>query len=140
MPRPQKLRKVCAVPRHSYFPPSSTQDESAAVELTVDEYETIHLIDLKGFTQEQCAKQMDVARSTVQTIYQSARIKLAICLVNGRALAVSGGGYQICEYSDSCRCQGCDRRSCDQPCSRDYQCKNGMANESAELMNGCASV
>ena len=102
MSRPQKLRKVRAAPRHIYFPPSTTQYESTAVEMTVDEYETIHLIDLQGFTQQQCAIQMAVARSTVQTIYQSARMKLAICLINGRALVISGGDYQICEQDDDC--------------------------------------
>ena len=41
--------------------------------MTVDEYEAIRLIDLLGFTQEECAKQMSVARTTVQGIYAEAR-------------------------------------------------------------------
>jgi predicted DNA-binding protein (UPF0251 family) len=36
--------------------------------MTVEEYETIRLIDLLGYMQEQCADQMHVARTTVQRI------------------------------------------------------------------------
>ena len=31
--------------------------------MTVDEYETLRLIDLEGFTQEECARQMNVAHN-----------------------------------------------------------------------------
>ena len=46
--------------------------------MTVDEYESIRLIDLEGLTQEEAALQMEVGRSTVQSIYNSARRKLAL--------------------------------------------------------------
>ena len=102
MPRPQKWRKVCAAPRCTRFSPANGQGEHGVVEMTVDEYETIRLIDSEGFTQEQCADQMEVARTTVQSIYQNARKKLADCLVNSRALIIVGGEYRICERGGSC--------------------------------------
>ncbi len=65
--------------------------------MSVDEYETIRLIDLEGYNQEECAKQMNVARTTVQGIYARARVKIAKSLVNGKALVINGGNYQLCD-------------------------------------------
>ena len=72
----------------------------SAVELTLEEYETIRLIDWLDCTQEQCADQMGVARTTVQMIYNSARKKLAEALVNGLPLRIEGGAYQLCDGNE----------------------------------------
>ncbi len=78
--------------------------------MSVDEYETIRLIDHQGFTQEECAKQMNVARTTAQSMYARARKKLADCLVNGKALRIKGGNVEICSgLEKTCRCGGCKR-------------------------------
>ena len=74
---------------------------SGEVLMSIDEYETIRLIDLEGFTQEMCAEQMKVARTTVQWIYNQARQKLADALVNAKRLRIEGGDYQICGGSDN---------------------------------------
>lgn len=111
MARPRKWRKVCMLPGCTSFGPHS-QGSGEALVMTVDEYETIRLIDWEGLTQEQCAEQMEVARTTVQAIYAAARKKLAECLVCGHRLTIDGGEYQICEHrSHSCG-QSCCRRRC----------------------------
>lgn len=91
MSRPQKCRRVCTLPRCGGFRPMEDAPWSGTVTLGVDEYEVIRLIDLEGLTQEQCAVQMEVARTTVTGIYLSARRKLAQALVERKALAVEGG-------------------------------------------------
>lgn len=111
MPRPRKWRKVRSLPENNKFGPLGVNaDESNCVKMTVDEYETIRLIDLEGFTQEECAKQMNVARTTVQSIYANARKKIAQSLVNGKILLIAGGEYRLCEeFGNGCG-RGCHRR------------------------------
>ena len=91
MPRPCKRRRVCGHPSCGRFGPAEQARGQPEVLMGLDEFETIRLIDLEGLTQEQCAAQMNVARTTVQAIYGTARRKLAQCLVNGRALVIEGG-------------------------------------------------
>lgn len=98
MPRPCKRRRICAMPRCGRFGPmQGTDAPHRVITMTVDEFESIRLIDLEGMTQEQCAMQMNVARTTAQAIYNSARVKLAECLVRERELSIEGGEYTLCE-------------------------------------------
>lgn len=77
--------------------------------MTLDEYEVIRLIDLEGLTQEQCSEQMEVARTTVQAIYASARKALAQCIVEGHPLQIGGGDVRFCEHRNSSCGNGCCR-------------------------------
>ena len=111
MPRPRKCRKVCAMPPRSQFAPVEGELAGEAVVLTVDEYEAIRLIDRERHTQEECAGRMNVARTTVQQIYDSARGKLAAALVEGRPLRIEGGEYRLCDGSGpDCGGEYCRRR------------------------------
>jgi len=107
MPRPCRRRRVCAPPGCGRFCPAEGGGARQAVSMTLEEYETIRLIDLCGMTQEQCARQMDVARTTAQAIYADARRKLAECLVNGRELVIGGGEYRLCtgQPGPGCSCR-----------------------------------
>ena len=110
MPRPMKRRKVCCLPESNKFGPLDlTLGDQDFVNMTVDEYETIRLIDLKGFNQEECAKQMNIARTTVQGIYIEARRKLAESLVNGKVLMIEGGKYRLCDGLGNGCGHGCHR-------------------------------
>ena len=102
MPRPRKSRKVCHFPRNLSFSPTELIGEKKTISLTVDEYETIRLIDLEGFSQEECGKWLGVARTTVQMIYTCARKKLAQMLVEGRPLRIEGGDYRLCDGAKEC--------------------------------------
>lgn len=106
MPRPQKKRYVCCEPKNDEFVPDGRSSGEKVV-LTVDEYESLRLIDLEGYTQERCAEQMQVSRTTVQGVYDAARKKVADALVNGKRLLIRGGDYVTCgRYEASCG-RGC---------------------------------
>ena len=111
MPRPKKCRRICALPRCSSFGPLEGAADGR-VEMAVEEYEAIRLMDLLGCTQEGCAEQMGVARSTVQQVYDQARRKLAQALVEGRRLVISGGDYLLCTQAEACAGRDCARRDC----------------------------
>lgn len=103
MPRPHKRRRICAMPGCGRFGPMDGGGaERPVVAMTLDEYESIRLIDLEGLTQEACAESMNVARSTVQAIYNGARTKLAECLVNEKELRIAGGVYVLCGGEAGC--------------------------------------
>lgn len=86
------------------------------INMTVEEYETIRLIDLEGKTQQECSDRMEVARTTVQGIYDVARKKLADALVNGKHLHIGGGDYELCARGGPGHCewrQECPKRRMD---------------------------
>lgn len=106
MPRNAKCRRVCQLPAHCRFSPEQP-GKNEAVELTVEEYETVRLMDYLGFNQESAAAQMGVARTTVQRIYAQARRKLSVFLVEGRPLTIGGGSYTLCPRREGQGCGGC---------------------------------
>ena len=110
MPRPRKSRKVCHFPRSLSFHPKESVADKEPIVLTVDEYETLRLIDREGYSQEACGEWMGVARTTVQMIYSSARKKLADMLVEGRPLQIAGGDYRLCDGAQDCGQKQCFKR------------------------------
>ena len=62
--------------------------------MTVDELETIRLIDKENLSQEECRAQLGVGRTTAQKIYETARKKIADALVLGFEPKIEGGELQ----------------------------------------------
>lgn len=112
MPRPIKRRIVCNLPYFDLYGPIEGDKDSIHnfVIMTIEEFETIRLIDFEGLDQEQCAESMEVARSTIQRIYNEARKKIAEGLITGKTLKIEGGNYSICPEEDKLnRCGHCRR-------------------------------
>ena len=107
MPRPCKKRLVCSNPGEKLFGPKGLPANDV-ITLAVDEYETLRLIDVEGMNQAECARSMNVARSTVQAIYSAARKKLSTALVEDRNILVAGGDFVLCDgETPQCPHKGC---------------------------------
>ncbi|MCX6003793.1 MAG: DUF134 domain-containing protein [Chloroflexi bacterium] len=108
MPRPIKCRRVAFLPGITYFKPAGIPlRELEENLLTIDEIESIRLRDIEDLDQEQCAVKMDISRATFQRILGSARRKIADALLNGKAIKIQGGAFEV--TSLRCKClNGCD--------------------------------
>ncbi len=109
MARPVKLRMVCSRPRFDLFGPTNFE-HNGYIKMSLEEYETIRLIDYNNLTQEECAAFMEVARTTVQKMYDDARNKMAKALIDGKCLKIEGGNHRLC--SEMLYGKTCNRRQC----------------------------
>lgn len=94
MPRCQRCRRVCEMPKHYLFNNAEHTDDT--VNLTIDEFETLRLVDYLKLTHAECSKRMNVSRTTVTEIYELARFKVSQMLVEGKNISISGGNYHLC--------------------------------------------
>ena len=96
MSRPVKCRRVSFFPQARYFQPADIPLIGTAEEcLSLDEVEAIRLKDLEGLEQEQGALRMNVSQPTFQRILTSARRKIAGALLQGKAIRIEGGRFEM---------------------------------------------
>lgn len=104
MPRPQKCRRVAFVPGVTYFKPAGIPMRSLEeIRLSLEEAEALRLKDLEGLEQEPASERMNVSRPTFQRVLTSARRKVADALLNGRAIRIAGGNYEMASHRFRCR-------------------------------------
>jgi predicted DNA-binding protein (UPF0251 family) len=72
------------------------------IRLTVEEAEAIRLKDLEGLEQEEGAERMNISRPTFQRVLASARQKLANALLNGKAIRIEGGNFEMSPHHFRC--------------------------------------
>lgn len=97
MSRIPKLRTVCS--DKEFIFESKPKVTNEYVQLSIEEFETIRLIDYANLRQCECADMMEVARTTVQAIYKKARFKLVDALINQKNIRITGGYYKLCNHS-----------------------------------------
>jgi len=100
MPRPLICRRIAGCARAEFFKPAGIPLSSLEeVRLGHDELEALRLADLEGLYQAEAAEKMGISRQTFGNIIESARRKIADALVNGRALRIQGGSYQMTHHA-----------------------------------------
>ena len=96
MPRPIKWRRVAFIPEATYFKPAGIPMRILQeVSLSVEEAESVRLKDLEGLEQEQGAEKMNISRPTFQRVLGAARQKIADALLNGKAIRIEGGNFEM---------------------------------------------
>jgi len=107
MPRPIKWRRVGSIPEVTYFKPAGIPrrflDEIC---LSVEEVEALRLKDSDGLQQEECAEKMHVSRPTFHRVLESARGKIADALINGKAIRIEGGSFEMMRCRFRCGWDG----------------------------------
>lgn len=84
---------IKGLPRANRFIPASLEGTlilgEEQVEMTLDEYEALRLVDYEGLLQEEAAQRMGVSRGTVWRCLSSARKKVATMLAEGQELVIT---------------------------------------------------
>ncbi|MDY6910903.1 MAG: DUF134 domain-containing protein [Chloroflexota bacterium] len=107
MPRPIKWRRVGFVPEVTYFKPTGIPMRALeAISLSIEELEAIRLKDMEGLQQEECAQGMGISRPTFHRVLGSARSKIVDALVNGKAIRIEGGNFQMTRSRFRCGWDG----------------------------------
>jgi predicted DNA-binding protein (UPF0251 family) len=84
------------MPGVTYFKPAGIPLRSLEeARLSVEEAEAIRLKDLEGLEQEEGAEKMNISRPTFQRVLASARQKIADALLNGKAIRIEGGNFEM---------------------------------------------
>jgi len=96
-------RRVDFLPKVTLFKPAGVPlSQLQEIRISVEEAEAIRLKDIEGLEQEECAQKMNVSRSTFARILLSARQKMAEALLNGKAIRIEGGNYELTKRSFRC--------------------------------------
>jgi predicted DNA-binding protein (UPF0251 family) len=96
MPRPYKRRFVRAEPSVTHYKPRGIPIGALAeVILNIDELEALRVTDHLRLPQKEAAQQLKVSQPTLHRILRAARSKVADALVNGKALRIHGGPYEL---------------------------------------------
>lgn len=89
MARPKRSRTITGFPEYNMFVPDGIP-QRGYIELELDEFEVIRLIDYKSYTHAKCADKMNISRTTVTEIYARARKKIARSIMEGYPLRIEG--------------------------------------------------
>ena len=89
MSRPCKKRRIGGRPNSSYFKPVGIPiKELQEIDINLEEFEAIRLIDFEKMPQEQASKKMQISQPTLSRSLTNARNKIADAIINGKAIKI----------------------------------------------------
>jgi len=93
-------------PVDSFVPEGSPSGDIGYVSLTLEELETVRLVDLLELEQEEASFYMGISRKALWNDLINARKKIASALVYGAGIKIEGGSYMLREGGCCPRCPG----------------------------------
>ena len=99
MARPRKCRRISVNPAVRFYKPQGVPlRQLRVITIKDEELEALSLADGKGLEHEAAAALMNISRSTFSRILAQARMSVATALVEGAAIKIGGGDFQlVCE-------------------------------------------
>lgn len=92
MARPRQKSRIQIPPRiKGFIPLGYYADERKPVQLDLEEYEAIRLLDYEDLSQVEASAYMEVSRPTLTRIYDRARKKIALAITESHQLLIEGG-------------------------------------------------
>lgn len=108
MARPEKNRTILQPPLMKGFKPFGIpRCKVEFVTLTFEEYESIRLVNYENLEQKEAATLMNVSRPTLTRIYNKALKTITKAFVEGKAIVIDGGNYELSQ--DWYRCRKCHK-------------------------------
>ena len=96
MSRPQNNRIVHEPPIFTDFKPIGIRGTNLQqINLTLDEFEALRLVDYLDFSHAEAAEEMEISRSTFTRLIEKTRKKIADFIINGKLLIISGGSIHF---------------------------------------------
>jgi len=103
MVKSKKCRLVSELPGVTYFKPAGIPFRFLSeVRLSVEEAEALRLKELENLEQVEAAVRMGISRPTFQRVLSAARKKVADAILNGKAIRIEGGSFQLTGISLTC--------------------------------------
>lgn len=78
-----------------FKPKSIPMSQLAIISVGHDELEAIRLVDFEHMRQSDAANKMGISPATIQRIVDSTREKIVKALIEGHAIVIDGGNFQI---------------------------------------------
>lgn len=78
-----------------FKPKSTPMSQLTLTNIGHDELEALKLVDMQHMRQSDAAEEMGISAATIQRIIESSREKLVKALIEGHAIIIEGGQYQI---------------------------------------------
>ncbi|WP_292459710.1 DUF134 domain-containing protein [Methanothermococcus sp.] len=104
--RPKIPRIISEKPKARIFKPDNISDDEKIeiLNLSLEELESIRLVDYLGYPHEEAANAMGISRRVFWNILKSARKKVSDFLINGKILKIEGGYYTFrkCGMNKNC--------------------------------------